>query len=99
MAQASDVVFIHGMYMNGRSWAPWVEHFSAQGYRCHAPSWPYHDGEPAALRRDIDPGLGRLTFGQVTDHLKAFIDTLPRRPVLIGHSVGGLQTQKLVNDG
>jgi pimeloyl-ACP methyl ester carboxylesterase len=99
MAQTHPVVFIHGMYMNGRSWAPWIEHFGARGYECHAPSWPYHDGEPAALRAEIDPRLGSLTFGRVTDHLKAFIDTLPSAPILIGHSIGGLQTQKLVNDG
>jgi pimeloyl-ACP methyl ester carboxylesterase len=98
MAQ-DQVVFIHGMYMNGNSWAPWIEYFGARGYRCHAPSWPYHDGAPDALRRDIDPRLGSLTFGQVTDHLKVFIDTLPERPILIGHSIGGLQTEKLVNDG
>jgi pimeloyl-ACP methyl ester carboxylesterase len=99
MANTREVVFIHGMYMNGQSWAPWVDRFAGHGYVCHSPSWPYHDGTPAALRRDIDPGLGSLTFGKVTEYFKAFIDTLPERPILIGHSVGGLQTQKLVNDG
>ena len=71
----------------------------ARGYSCHAPSWPYHEGDPANLRANIDPALGSLTFGAVTDHLKAFIDTLPEQPILIGHSVGGLFVQKLVNDG
>jgi pimeloyl-ACP methyl ester carboxylesterase len=93
------VVFIHGMYMNGASWHPWVERASALGHDRHAPSWPYHDGEPAALREHIDPGLGRLTFGEVTDNLKRFIDTLPERPALVGHSIGALAVQKLVNDG
>src|SRR5262245_26463163 len=99
MAQATQVVFIHGMYMNGESWAPWVDYFRTRGYVCHAPSWPYHDGAPAARRRDIDRRLGSLTFGQVTAELKKVIDTFPQRPILIGHSIGGLQTQKLVNDG
>jgi pimeloyl-ACP methyl ester carboxylesterase len=97
--RAPILVFIHGMYMNAVSWSPWVERASGRGYACHAPSWPFHDGRPAELRADIDPGLGRLTFGAVTDHLKGFIDTLPERPVLIGHSIGGLLVQKLVNDG
>jgi pimeloyl-ACP methyl ester carboxylesterase len=99
MASPSTIVFVHGMYMNGRSWAPWVELASARGHECHRPSWPYHEGEPAALRRSIDPRLGSLTFGAVTRELKRFIDTLPERPALVGHSVGGLLVQKLANDG
>jgi len=35
----------------------------------------------------------------VTDHLKALIDLLPERPFLVGHSIGGLLVQRLVNDG
>jgi len=99
MPSTATVVFIHGMYMNGLSWQPWVDRAQARGHTCHAPSWPYHDGQPRVLRRQIDPALGRLTFGAVTDHLKAFIDTLPERPALVGHSIGGLAVQKLVNDG
>lgn len=99
MVANPQLVFIHGMYMNGHSWAPWVARAQARGYTCHAPSWPHHDGEPATLRAHSDPALGTLTFGAVTDHLKAFIDALPQRPALIGHSIGGLAVQKLVNDG
>lgn len=99
MSGPTQIVFIHGMYMNGHSWAPWVQYATASGHTCHAPSWPYHDGQPAALRTHIDPALGSLTFGAITDHLKAFIDTLPKRPILIGHSIGGLLVQKLVNEG
>ena len=99
MSAATQIVFIHGMYMNGHSWTPWVQHATARGYDCHAPSWPYHEGEPATLRGRIDPALGKLTFGVITDHLKAFIDALAERPILIGHSIGGLLVQKLVNDG
>ena len=99
MPATNQIVFIHGMYMNGHSWQPWVERASARGFVCHTPSWPYHQGDPAALRTQIDPALGSLTFGAVTKHFKAFIDTLPERPILIGHSIGGLVVQKLVNDG
>jgi alpha-beta hydrolase superfamily lysophospholipase len=97
--ESVNLVFIHGMYLNGASWAPWVARASARGYTCHAPSWPHHAGLPADLRAHVEPGLGALTFAVVVDHLKAFIDTLPQRPVLVGHSIGGLAVQKLVNDG
>jgi pimeloyl-ACP methyl ester carboxylesterase len=93
------LVFVHGMYLTGLSWAPWVHRAEAAGWTCHAPSWPFHEGDPAVLRASIDPRLGRLRFGDVTTRLQAFIDRLPERPILVGHSIGGLLVQKLVNDG
>lgn len=43
--------------------------------------------------------LGNVTFEDVVAKLAAFIDTLPERPVLVGHSLGGLSVQKLVEMG
>jgi len=87
------------MYLNGLSWQPWIERARARGFDATAPSWPFHDGEPARLRETVDPGLGRLTFGDVVASMKTVIDALPERPVVVGHSIGGLATQKLVADG
>jgi pimeloyl-ACP methyl ester carboxylesterase len=92
-------MFIHGMYLNGLSWLPWVEPFTSAGFSCEAPSWPYHKGDPRSLRSVVDPELGGLTFGAVVEQLKKLIDALPERPVLVGHSIGGLLVQRLVNDG
>ena len=95
----TTIVFIHGLFMNPKSWQPWMDYFSAKGYQCHAPAYPYHEGEPAALRKQIDPKLGLLTFGQVVESLVSFLDTLPPKPVLVGHSMGGLAVQKLMGMG
>jgi pimeloyl-ACP methyl ester carboxylesterase len=95
----TTIVFVHGMYLNGAGWQPWLDRAREAGFDALAPSWPYHDGEPADLRAHIDPALGRLTFVQVVDHYKAVIDALPERPLLVGHSAGGLAVQKLLNDG
>ena len=38
-----DVVFIHGMFMNPKSWRDWIDFFAARGYRCHAPAWAGSD--------------------------------------------------------
>lgn len=62
---SQDLVFIHGMFMNPRSWAGWVEHFSTRGYRCHAPAWAGHEAEPAALRLAPPEVLRKLTLGDV----------------------------------
>jgi len=96
---APHVVFIHGMYLNARSWQPWVERFASAGFSCSAPSWPFHHGDPRTLRNEVDPRLRSLTFGDVTAHLKSVIDALPERPILVGHSIGGLLVQRLVEDG
>ena len=95
----TPLVFIHGMYLNAASWADWLPLAATRGYDPQALSWPFHEGEPATLRRNIDPGLGHLTFGDVVASLAARIAELPERPVLIGHSVGGAAVQKLVDLG
>jgi pimeloyl-ACP methyl ester carboxylesterase len=97
MAQSKTIVFLHGLFQNPRSWERWVRYFAGLGYECSAPAYPFHDGEPADLRKNINPGLGQLTFLRVVDNLSTFIDTLPEPPVLIGHSMGGLAVQKLVS--
>ena len=94
-----QIVFVHGMYMNGQSWDPWVEVAKSKGFDPIAPSWPFHNESPRALRNHIDPALGRMQFRHVVDSYKKLIDSLPERPLLIGHSVGGLVVQKLINDG
>src|ERR1019366_10129466 len=96
---APHVIFVHGMYLNGQSWKPWVERFAASGLSCSAPSWPCHHGDPRTLRSAVSPGLGALTFGAVTEHLKALINALDERPILVGHSIGGRLVQRLLNDG
>lgn len=98
-SQQPPIVFVHGLFQNPDSWAKWITFFSERGYGCHAPAYPFHEGRPADLRRSINPALGRLTFGQVIDHLRRFIDTLPEPPILVGHSMGGLVVQKLLQLG
>ena len=96
---ATDLIFVHGMYMNGSSWAPWVERAKERGLAVQTPSWPFHEGDPVQLREKIDSNLGRLNFGTIVSHYKKIIDALPQRPRLVGHSIGGLVVQKLLNDG
>lgn len=99
MSAQPAIVFVHGMYMNGVRWDPWVERAKARGYQSSAPSWPLPDGRPAELRANIPEGLGMLTFGAVVDHLKEIVKGLTTPPILIGHSIGGLVVQKLINEG
>jgi len=94
--ESKTIVFIHGLFMNPISWDPWIKYFETKGYKCHAPAYPFHEGNPSDLRSKINPDLGKTTFGQVIDSIALFIDKLPERPILIGHSMGGLAVQKLI---
>lgn len=99
MSSNDTIVFIHGMFLTGRSWDPWVRRFEAAGYRCLAPSWPGREGEPAALRANPDVALRTLTLGAVVDQFSALIRTLPSLPIVVGHSMGGLVAQILLSRG
>lgn len=93
---SKTIVFIHGLFVNPASWDKWIKLYEATGYKCYAPAYAFHEGKPSDLRNNINPDLGDLTFRQVTDSLSAFIDNLPEKPILIGHSIGGLAVQKLI---
>jgi pimeloyl-ACP methyl ester carboxylesterase len=88
---ARTVVFIHGMFMTARCWRAWQQRFEARGCKTLAPAWPHHDGEPAAIRaRHPDAALGALTLEQVVEHHVQLLATLDGKPVVVGHSMGGL---------
>lgn len=90
------VVFIHGLFTNPVSWTGWVKFFEDKGYKCYTPAYPFHEGDPFSLRSNINRKLGKITFKEVLEGLSAFIDSLSEKPVLIGHSMGGLAVQKLI---
>lgn len=90
-------VFIHGMYMTPLCWEQWLNRFQAKGYTCLAPAWPGRDKPVETLRKNHpDPQLGQLTLRAVLEHLTRIIQSLDEKPVLIGHSMGGLIVQLLL---
>jgi alpha-beta hydrolase superfamily lysophospholipase len=93
------IIFIHGMFLTAKSWEEWETYFAARGYECEAPPWPLHDAEPAQLRANIPPGLGKLSLADLHSHYAAIFRQEDTPPVVIGHSLGGLLAQKLAADG
>ncbi|MBO9611325.1 MAG: alpha/beta hydrolase [Dyadobacter sp.] len=96
---SKTIVFAHGLFVTAKSWADWVTFFQAKGYTCYAPANPCHDGTPQQMWENTPEGLGNVTFEDVVEKLAGFIDTLPEKPIVIGHSLGGLSVQKLVEMG
>jgi pimeloyl-ACP methyl ester carboxylesterase len=84
------------MYMTPRCWGPWVRCFESGGYRCLAPAWPGRDKFVEELRNNHpDPQLGRLTLSSVLEHMASVVRGLDEKPILVGHSMGGLIVQLL----
>jgi pimeloyl-ACP methyl ester carboxylesterase len=98
-AHTKTVVFITGAWMHTSSWDKFRSAFEAAGYTTYAPAWPYLEGKPADLRANPDKRLGQLTFGKIVDHYQAIIEALPEKPLIVGHSMGGLITQLLLDRG
>jgi len=94
---AKTIVFVHGMFATPLCWERWLPWFEAKGYRCLAPAWPGRDRAVSELRAaHPDPELGRLTLSAVVARFAAQIASLEQKPIIIGHSFGGLVTQILV---
>jgi len=98
------IVFIHGMFQNPKSWEKWIAYFSERGYNCVAPAWPYHEGSPEQLRQNPPAGLGDLMLDDVIAAMESAVISaggnnpdINAKPVIIGHSVGGLLAQLFVS--
>jgi len=97
--KSKTIVFVHGLFVNPKSWNQWKTFFEEKGYNCHTPANPYHEGEPAELRENIDPALGKVTLEDEVAHILEVVDSLAEPPILVGHSLGGLVVQKLLSMG
>lgn len=94
------IVFIHGAWVTPQSWDVFRAPFDAAGYAVHTPAWPYVGDHPAAAMNARPPKrFGGLGVGTIADHLQAYIEALPEKPILLGHSFGGLLTQMLLDRG
>lgn len=95
----NTILFIHGMFQNPKSWTNWVTFFKARDYECIAPAWPLHEGEPADLRSFPPDQLGDLELQDVINLMQDIAGSVEGKLIIIGHSVGGLIAQLLVNRG
>jgi len=85
--------------MNPTCWEEWTPFFEAKGFECIAPPWPFHEGDPAVLRKNIPADLGKLTLDGVVNKFVEIINGMTEPPILIGHSMGGLVVQLLISQG
>ena len=97
-SEATPVVFIHGLWLLPSSWANWAEFFNRAGYAPLTPVWPDDPRTVEEARANPDV-LAKKTLRQIADHTTEVIEALDRKPVIMGHSTGGLLAEMLAGQG
>ena len=93
------ILLIHGAWLNAASWEGFKKRYEAAGFAVHAPSWPYDERSPAELRERPAKELKKLGQRQIVDFYEHTIRGLPEKPIIIGHSLGGVIAQHLLDRG
>jgi pimeloyl-ACP methyl ester carboxylesterase len=90
------IVMIHGMCCGGWYWENFRNFFKQEGYQCLAPTLRFHDVDPAA---GPHPQIGTVSLRDYAEDLENQIRQLGTRPIIMGHSMGGLLAQILGSRG
>ena len=96
------IVLVHGLWMTPKSWDTWAERFRAAGHTVVVPGWPGIDDRTVADIRSNPEALKGIGIAQIVDNYERIIRELPGfaegdKPIIMGHSFGGLFTQMLAD--
>jgi pimeloyl-ACP methyl ester carboxylesterase len=91
----TPVVFIHGLWLHATSWGPWLDLYREAGYEPIAPGWL---GEPSTVAeaREHSELVADKSIDDEVAHFTEIIGTLDAKPIVVGHSFGGLLAEKLL---
>ena len=94
----TPVAFVHGLWLLPSSWDPWAQYFEKAGFSAVTPGWPDDPEtvEEAAAHPEV---FARKSIGDIADHVSQVVGGLKKRPVVIGHSFGGLLTEMVAGRG
>lgn len=92
------VVFVHGLWLLSSSWDKWRSLFEEQDFTTIAPGWP--DDPETVEEAKLDPEVfANKHIQQIADYYCDAIRQLKTKPVVVGHSFGGLLAQKIAGQG
>jgi len=98
VSSRTPVVFIHGLWALSNVWDEWVGYFEEAGYIALTPGWP-DDPATVAEARERPAAFAGKRVERLASHLEAVSGRLGRKPVVVGHSFGGLLAQILAGRG
>src|SRR5258706_10646059 len=97
---SKSVLFITGAFVGNNCWDEWRIYFESKGYTTLAPPWPHKDATPEGLRNSHpNPAIASNRLPALVAHYALIVKALPEKPILIGHSIGGLIVQLLLQQG
>lgn len=99
-SRSKTVVFITGAFLHHSCWDEWQSLFKDKGYHTIAPPWPHKDAAAEVLRNsqpNKDIASNRLSA--LIDYYDQVVRAQGEKPILIGHSIGGLIVQLLLQRG
>lgn len=86
------LLFIHGAWHGAWCWHNFLDYFPQKGFDCHAPSLCGHG------KSDNNKSLKMTRLDDYVENVRSIVDSIfseyGKKPVIIGHSMGGLIVQK-----
>ncbi len=91
-SHSSPILFVHGAWHGAWCWENFGNYFSARGYECYALSLRGHG------RSESNKSLKFTRIDDYVDDVKQVVNIINKdwgsKPILVGHSMGGLVVQK-----
>jgi non-heme chloroperoxidase len=94
----TPVAFVHGLWLLPSSWDRWAAMFEEAGFTAVSPGWP-DDPETVDEAKAHPEVFAHKSVGQIADYVDGIIRRLDKKPVVIGHSFGGLLAQIVAGRG
>ena len=93
---SKTIVMIHGMWGGKWCWDNYRDFFEENGYKCIIPTLRHHECNP---KDEPMPHLGTTSLLDYAEDIEREIRQLDVKPILMGHSMGGLLAQILGSRG
>lgn len=99
MKKNKTIIFITGAFVSHNIWEPWITFFQEKGFNAIAPAWPHKNATVSQLRSLLpeNKAFAQLHLNDLIEHYENIIQEQPEKPIVVGHALGGLIAQILVN--